>query len=495
MPQPSSSPALLVLRITLRFWEEDPRVELAFIRGAETAGDDSRIWRVQTASLGIPTSLEPHTNPVLDLPLQVTAGLQANLAKEPKTLPLWLRFAKPHGYLGVLPWESVLTQALGRPVLRLPDLLDRPRENHEVLEVAVCFDPGPDAPAPKVVEQINWLSDAIVLGSPRPQTRVNLFTTAAWFDRLRASSVASRVRLHDPAKAPTCSEAFKRTSRAVQEHAAGGQGPESGRPPLESPWSIWISQSLNKRSLDAVHFICRSIVTDSGPALMASSSPSPRETLASSSYTDATLLAALMTRTGAWAALFSAPPDGTSGVTLALMADALAHTRPASVLYHPLSRPEHVFALRLAYSFLFARAPTAVPPLAEGFLYCQPNSVAAYAALPVSPVLTASRQNAALLERASGLTDRLYAAVTPYVPLIKNHELEQPPNWATAVQRHIETVALEELRRNSPDVLLSTPESARAQIDPNANPPTGGIVNDTLADIQKVVGDYLQKSR
>jgi hypothetical protein len=493
MPQTSSSPALLVLRVTLTFWEDDPHVELAFIRGAEIPADGGRIWRVQTSSLGIPTSLEPNTKPVLGLPLQVTAGLQASLADEPKTLPLWLRFAKPHGYLGVLPWESVLTQALGRPVLRLPDLLERPRENREVLEVAVCFDPGPDAPQLQAVEQITRLTDTIVRASPRSQTRVNLFTTALWFERLRASEIGGRIHLHDPAKAPTCGEAFKRTSGSGQE-TAEGRIAGSGHQPLESPWSIWMSQSLNRRSLDAIHFICRSAATDSGPALVASSSPSPRETLHALSYTDATDLAALMTRTGAWAALFSAPPDGTSGATLALMADALAHTRPASVLHHPLSTPEHVAALRLAYSFLFAPASATAPSLSDGFLYCQPSSVTAYASLEVSPVLAATRQNAALIEKPSALSDRLYAAVTPYVPFIKNHELEQPPNWATAVQRHIETVALEELRRNSPDVLLSTPESARSQIASSARPLKSGVVNETLADIQKVVGDYLQKS-
>ncbi len=486
---PPPSPALIVLRVTLTFWEGDPQVELALIRGAEVADNGGRMWRVQAASLGDPASLGPDSATTLNLPLQVVEGLRANLANEPKTLPLWLRFAKPHGYLGVLPWERVLTEALARPVLRLPDLLERPSENRDVLEVAVCFDAGPETPQEKAGEQVKRLVDTIVRVSPRSQTRVNLFTTAGWIERLRATRLDSRVRIHDPAKAPTSGEAIKRAFASEVEGTSA-----SGQQPLESPWSIWISESLETRSLDAIHFICCSEMTGSGPALIMSSSPSPKEKVRVLSYMDAMELAALMTQTGAWAALFSSPPDGTSGATLALTADALAHTRPASVLYQPLLTSEQATALRLAYAFLFSPRPSAAPSPRDGFLYCQPTSVAAHANLEIPPVLGATQLNAAVIEKTASLWDRARAYVTPYIPVVQNFELKQPPNWATAVQRHFECLALEELRRSSPDVLLSTPESARAQVDPSARPAKSDGVEETLAEIQKVVGDYLQKS-
>ena len=477
-----SSPSLLALRITLTFWEGDPQVELALMRGGEIVDNGGRIWRIRLSSLDVPTSIESDTAPGLSLPLQVLEGLRTSLADEPETLPLWLSFAKPHGYLGVLPWERVLTEAFARPVLRLPDLLERPRENRESLEVAICFDAAPEMPQAKAVEQITSLVDAIMRVSPRSQTRISLFAAARWFERLRASKFDSRVQRPDPAKAPTFGEVIKRASARNQ------QG-------VEGPWSIWISELLGTRSLDAIHFICRSDITDAGPCLVVSSSPSPSESISTLSYVSALEIAALLTRTGAWSALFTSPPDGTSGATMALMADALAQTRPASVFYHPLLTPKHLAALRLCYAFLFSPRPMAAPSLREGFLYCQPAFVAALAGMEIAPVLAATQLNAALIEKASPVWDRARAYVTPYIPIVENFELKQPPNWATAVQRHLETVALEELRRRSPDVLLRTLESARGQIAPSAQPAQNEAVDETLADIQKVVGNYLQKFR
>lgn len=473
--------ALVVLRVTLTFWESDPHVELALVRGTEVADTSGRIWRIPAASLGVPASITPHSERTLSLPLQVAEGLRANLADEPKALPLWIRFCKPHGYLGVLPWERVLTEALARPVLRLPDLLERPHENRDVLEVGLCFDAAPATPQEKAGEQIKQLVETILRASPRSQTRINLFTTGNWIDRMRAMRLGSRVRVHDPAKAPIQSEAIKRTMASEQQ-------------PPESPWSIWITQSLGTRSLDAIHFICRSDATDSGPTLVVSSSPSPNENVHTLSYFCAADIATLMTRSGAWAALFSSPPDGTSGATLALMADSLAHTRPGSVLYQPLQNSEHMAAMRLAYAFIFSPKPLDAPSLSDGFLYCQPTSVAAHAGLEIRPALDATDQNAALLEKPASLWDRARARVSHYIPMVQDFELKQSPNWAAAVQRHIEAVALEQLRRSSPDVLLSTPECDRAQVDPTARPVECEGEEKTLEEIQKVVSVYLQKS-
>jgi hypothetical protein len=103
MSQPTAHP-LIVLCITLTFWEADPQVELVLFRGTEVTNNSRPMWRVPVSSIGVPASLEPNTERSLVLPEQVVEELQASLQNEPKTLPLWLRFAKPHGYLGVLPW-------------------------------------------------------------------------------------------------------------------------------------------------------------------------------------------------------------------------------------------------------------------------------------------------------------------------------------------------------------------------------------------------------
>lgn len=478
------SPALIVLQITLSFWEDDPQVELALVRGAEVLGTDGPVWRIQAKSLGVPENLDPDTTLELNLTAPVLSGLRANLAKEPPALPLWLRFAKPHGYLGVLPWERVLTEALNRPVLRLPDLLERAHENRDVLEVAVCFDPDPETLLEKASEQIRLVVDTIMRASPRAQTRINLFTTARWTSSFKTTGLGSRVQIHNP-DATTFGNVLV---RQPNEAAPGGLSP------LQSPWSIWMCRALGTRSLDAIHFICDSDMTDFGPALTMSGSPSTKLQLSVWSYMDAMELAALLTQTGAWAALFSSPPGSSGGATLALAADALAHTRPTSVLYQPLQTSEQALAFRAACAFLFSPRASAAPSLREGFLYCQPTGVAAHANLEIRPVLPATELNSSVFEKTASLWDLTRAYVTPYIPMVNNFELKQAPNWATAAQRQSELRALEQLRRNSPDVLLSTPQSARAQIDSSARISNSDEGEETFADIQKVIRDYLQKS-
>ena len=90
----------------------------------------------------------------------------------PPHLPVWLHLAKPYGWLGTLPWEAALEEQTGKPVLRLPDFLERPRENVVSLDVVVCSDLAED---PSIVEQLERVINAILNGSPRTQTHVMVF--------------------------------------------------------------------------------------------------------------------------------------------------------------------------------------------------------------------------------------------------------------------------------------------------------------------------------
>jgi hypothetical protein len=101
--------------------------------------------------------------------------------------------------------------------------------------------------------------------------------------------------------------------------------------------------------------------------------------------------------------------------------------------------------------------------------------------------------NASVFDSAS-LWDRARAYVTPYIPIVENYEIKQAPSWAMAAQRQYEMLALDRLRRNSSDVLLSSSESARIQVSPDAHLSTPAASENTLADIQKVIGDYLHKT-
>jgi hypothetical protein len=452
----SQSPALIMLQVTLAFWETDPQVELSLVRNVETS-DQGQPWRVPARDLGVPDDIDANTTLSLNLPKEVTDAIASSLAVEPKTLPLWLRFAKPHGYVGALPWERTLIAALGRPVLRFPDLLQRPHENRDVFELAVCLDADRTTPPDKLQQQASQIVETILRASPRAQTRMHLFTPSFWYQVLKSGSFDKRLQIHDPSTAPTYGEAITR-----------GRSSESGRP--QSPWSIWMREALGERSLDAVYFVCSSGMSEFGPAVRMSNSPSPKEKYDVWSYVDVIELVALVTQTGAWAALFSAPAGNSPGPILALVADAMAHTRPTSVLYQALTGAEQMASLQAACAFLFASRWAPAPLLADGFVYCPPNYVEAYANLQISSVLPATELNASVFDS------------------------EQAPSWAMAAQRQSEMLALDRLRRNSSDVLLSSSASARIQISPDAHLSTPGASEDTLADIQKVIGDYLRKT-
>jgi hypothetical protein len=73
--------------------------------------------------------------------------------------------------------------------------------------------------------------------------------------------------------------------------------------------------------------------------------------------------------------------------------------------------------------------------------------------------------------------------------------IEKGANWLPGVKRQFEAVCLDQLRRRSPDVLLATPESARAQLEVADQATKNGEKEKTLVEIRKVVSNYLQQSR
>jgi hypothetical protein len=466
MFEDSSPPPLIILQVTLTFWEPSPQIDLSLIRGVRTPGPTEN-WQIPARELGVPDNIDVDMPPLeLNLPPQITSGIKNSLKDDAENLPLWLRFAKPHGYLSALPWERVLTRALERPVLRFPDLLERPYENRDVLELAICLDPGRSAPLAKVQTLLDQIAAAILSASPRVQTRVHLFTPSFWHQRLRKEGYDKRLQIHDPVSARTSAAAL--SQKSIES-------------PILSLWTIWMKAALGTRSLDAIYFVCNSGMTEFGPALRMSNSLSPNEKYDSCAYVDAMDLAAIVTRAGAWAALFSNPPPGSAGPTLALAADALAHTRPTAVLYQPLAGDEQIASLRTACAFLFAPNSAPAPSIADGFLYCPPNYVDAYEKLQISSPLPAMEANASIFR-------------PPHIPGIPDYEIKQPPSWATSLQRQSEFSALERLRRNASDVLLSSPDSARVQVVPNASIGSTAGSDDTLEQIHKVIGNYLRKT-
>lgn len=472
-PFAKSNPDLIILRTMLALGEDRPKIVFDLTGYGEISEQGRRTWRLALDEIGVSEHLSPdqaHDSSVLSLPLQLQDGLKAGLAlmNPAADLPLWLDLVRPYGFLGILPWERVLSELLARPVLRLPDFPVRPFENADVLEAAILFDPPPSNSPDSAIDQLKLIVGELLAGSPRAQTRIHIFPNAACANALANPSIKLDKRAH--------------------VHAASESTSAAAGPGFVSPWLDWICAALKGQSLDAVHFVCRTRATESEAVLLLSRTPHAAEaqTLTAAEVGD---VGAALARLGAWAAMFSPPAGDIDGAAMAFVADTLAQNRPGSVLFHPAA-PDCVQDLRESFRFLFSPEPTHPPKLARGFLYCQPESVAAHAGFRAKIASTVLPLELPELAKQGSWLDRARAKAGVYIPAL-GLDLKQAPDWASAAQRYVESASLDQLRRVSTDVLFSKSTAALDQVKAAAQSET---VQKTLSDIQNIVGKYVKRS-
>jgi hypothetical protein len=452
---------LVTLRVRVRPRERGITAELQLVSYIDGSMHELSAWWLNSTELGLPTRLNPHWVPTRSLPPDVTNGLRAaldDLGLAPG-LPLWLHLVKPYGFLGALDWEAALVPALGRPLLRLPDFLERQRENRAMLDVAlVCSEPvsEPRLNPPQVLQDV---VAAVLAGSRRPRTTIHIFPDEAYHDSLRNTFAHElRVAVHDP--------------QGAQAH---GVSPRGGVPAdevgeLQSPWLKWMRDSMKGHSLDAVHFVCHGFVADQRPALALAESPLSNRDRRDARYVGVGELAAFLTQVGAWSAVFSSPPGNYSEAGLRLLADTLAQTRPGPVLYHALGAPGPDPALQAMYGFLYAPVPSSVPVQDRWFAYCQPALIDTLASPSrATPAAVALDANSSLFESASAPPRRTRGqAAAPPAPA-------DAPSWVSAAQRYVEQQSLQLQRDNRSD-------------DDDATSRVSNEVERTLAKLQSIVG-------
>jgi hypothetical protein len=484
-PLARGSENLLVLRITPDPQKNDLGTVLDLTSYGQATDDTKRTWRLFSRDLGLDQAGRIANSPQPALPEQVQEGLRANLQVMDSSgdLPLWLNLIRPYGNLGTLPWEAMLGGTLERPVLRLPDFLERPRESADVLECAVIFDPPKQPDQAEAVAQLRLIVEQTLAASSRTQTRVNVFAGTTWHSQITGISSDRRVKVHPPDDA----------LRLVQELRS-----QSGRPALAESemlsarrfWLDWISAAVQGRSLDVVHFVGAALVTAARTGLTVANVMPGGEDFVAISLVDISDIGMTLTALGAWGAIFTASAGARDPRAMAFVADAVARSRPGTVLYHRAdsARPDE---LRQALAFLFSAAPSQPPRLVDGFLYTQPANVAAHAHFHGEFALDSLIRNSQLVGTSSGFAKRALAKVAAYVPLVSGPELQQAPNWASAMQRYIESASLDQLRLNSNDVLLTKGGPATEQPMSRERTET---VKHTLADIQAAAANYLRKS-
>lgn len=464
---------LTVLAVRLAFKAVDPMVSLTLSAGGSggkrgSAGNadprEPMSWEIPFAAF------LDGGGPNLTLPSSLSEEVRRRLGGAetgPTSQPLWLKLARPYGMLGTAPWERELGSILARPVLRLPDFPERPAERPDVLQNAVIVDPAPDASASAIVSQVQTLAESILEVSSRTTTRIDIFTSARWYEVLAPLGANPKVTVHNPEDAQTSAavlEADSRDAKPILRAAA---------------WSNWIASKMGGRGIDAVHLFCRAYRTECGVELVLSSSPSPHEVTIAQLAVAQDELCLLLNRAGAWAVtLTPVAPDQHQFV--AFFADSFAHSRPGAAVFYTQADVENG-AMLVACKLLFASKVSDAPMLNDGFLYCHPGFVRGSAVTGRGEVASVLAENAALVIQRAPLLERIANTFTGAEPSV-------PPNWVGSTQRFLESAVFEDVRRSAPDVLFTneSPNELNAPISLSSS------TTSTLSEIQNVVARYLK---
>ncbi|PBC04266.1 hypothetical protein [Mesorhizobium sp. WSM3860] len=448
---------LMSLRMELLAWSGDPYILIDF----ESGGSSKKNWKLPASMLGITqegrSSLPqgPHLPRALADEIAATANENARTGSSE---PLWLHLIRPYGLLGAVPWERLLGDVVNRPILRLPDFLERSKEDPDTLEIAVCFDPSIEgdhfADFRRVHDVICSAFDA-----PRAQIVAHLFTTPKIAEHFGTYPIP-RLKIH-----------------SLGEERIEIESGLTGLPSF-SPWLGWIESVLRNEALDAVHFICPTESSDERSNLLLRASPG-RDAAQSLTAVYPSEVASFLQRTGAWAALFSPPQGSGSEESCRYFADSLAQIRPGPVLYHEFDDDIEQVRNRLdkVYQFLFASDPSEAPQLHKDFLYCQPALVSDYENWD-------SGRNE-VPPRAS-VTQRVWARLSQQSDLIPDYRLSEAPAWTSAAQRFVEKASLDSSRflRSAQGSFLDEAVSSSAM---SAN----NVVQSTLSDIQKIIDQHV----
>ncbi|HVQ08212.1 MAG TPA: hypothetical protein VMS43_07230 [Allosphingosinicella sp.] len=366
--------------------------------------------------------------------------------------PLWLHLVKPYGHLGALPWEGLLTELTRHSVLRLPDFLEPPRENKSVLEAAIICDLDLEEHGSR--EAFRRAIEAWVGAPYREDVHVHVFASRLARKAAKHLATHSRVIFHHP------------------------DDMKMGKGAIPDPWQHWVTRAMAGRALDAVHLLCRATLSH-GRSCISLSRPFQRSETAPVAFVYPDELASGLTQTGAWCLVVGGPADGSSDTALRHFVDAMAQTRPGPALFHCFDPDTIENEIRPAFRTLFGAERVYPPIFRRSFLYCQPElAMPGLKAVPKTEILALHR-NTELLE--AGLA--LAASAAP-------DALGHVPNWVAASQRFAEGVALETARRSSGDVLMSDPLALGSS---GANSKGVEIVQDTVAEIQRIVSEYARE--
>jgi hypothetical protein len=360
---------LVVLRISLDRRGVDEgrgktrRAESAMVVEVQVGADEPvRGGRVPVSAIGLHDPVQGNERPAqFRLPDEVLQGPLSDLVNDDRAL--WLELPAPCGHLRLVPWEALLTRALGRPVLRLPYFSLLPQATRGTLEMAVCVSSpraktGFDA-AGMLIRYVDAVGRAV-----HQRRRVHVFADADQHDRLAQQWQGQReIVVHDPRTA----ERFELPER-TPEIGTGAN--------IRNPWLLWMLDKLDGRAIDAVHFICHGYFAIDRGAIALASSPMVNTDATYSRFIGAAELGVFLTATGAWSIGLTGPEYNYAPLGLREVADSLAQTRPMHVLANEAGEDPQLDEIQAAYELMFATDPRPPPLLQASALWVHPKLVA-----------------------------------------------------------------------------------------------------------------------
>jgi hypothetical protein len=359
---------LTVLRISLdRRGVEEGRgrtrhPESAIVVEVQVGTDDPvRGGRVPVSAIGLHDPVLGNERPAqFRLPDEVLQGPLSDLVGDQGAV--WLEMPAPCGHLRLVPWEALLTEALSRPVLRLPYFSLLPQASREPLEVAVCASSpraktGFDATG-MLIRYVDAVGRAV-----HQRRMVHIFADVdQYYPLIQEWQGQSDIVVHDPHAA----EQFELPER-TPEIGTGAN--------VRNPWLLWMLDELGDRALDAVHFICHGYFAVDRGAIALASSPLVNTDATYSRFIGAAELGSFLITTGAWSIGLTGPEHNYAPLGLREVADSLAQTRPLHVVAHEAGEDPQLDEIEAAYGLMFATDPRPPPLLRASALWVHPKLV------------------------------------------------------------------------------------------------------------------------
>lgn len=435
----------------------DPMIRCELEAGRGDVPTTVKTWVAPVSALGMPREFDRTATHYGGYSFRLPEGFASELRSELDKLSfegtLWLHLARPYGYLGLVPWEALLSREVRVPIVRLPNfLVPPPLESPATLDVLICA----SSPVAKAGIDIKALLRAMIpkiIESVPRKVKIHLFTDLETFGTFQPQEFGTEVILYPPGGP---------VGRAVP-------GPEvADDERLNNPWLLWMHDALRGRSIDIAHFICHGYMSIDRGALAFAESPTENQDRTTARFVGTAELTTFLTQIGAWGAAFSSPPQNFSEMGLRLFADIVALLRPLSILHHRFEADPGCGAMGQVYKLFTSSQPEMAPVSEAVFVYCQPYHVKDQPGKE-GVRLSKTQQTVTITATTSG------AVPQDLVKLVRNSE--NVPDWIAASQRYIEQCQWQ-MRKTAPEGAQGQGINSRVYQE---------AAQRALGDIQKVV--------